>query len=585
MADSQIRHRYSFLNPLGREIRLVTLFPGPETADIECILTHVSLNEKPHYEALSYTWGEHHEKNGNILLEDHPFPITSNLELALRYLRSETDPRSLWIDALSINQVDDEEKSHLVRNMRSVYELAARVIIWLGEAEYNSDSAMDLVEKIGNTGVDQFEADEKNSKPWDALADLFRRRWWSRVWVIQEATISKVDPVVGCGHKWVPWHAFALTLKLIESQLHLGESGSRMILQAVKSQASAIKNLRQQLLQDSPAMRIEPLMRLAMTFEATDPRDQLYALGGLAAAEDRHLFSADYTKTTLEIYTEFALGLLSQNFNTIFINTASPHHQLPSWVSDWSWSTRCWPLWLQDTYHACGTTKPAWRFSTPPHTLSIPGLLIDHVHVTDELIPRGGEPTVPYRKGLPVIVDSIENLLQTAIAQQSPPNVTTLHPIASSDVLWRTLLANKTLTSIDNSGQKTPVPPAYGEMFQVYRGRADVPSSFKPDVDPERRKELFIQPFELCLQCSMEDQRFFITGGGRVGIGPRELRAGNLVVVFWGADMPVLLREGEEGEGQRLLGAGYVHGVMEGEAFNGMTEERLRECSEVFMLR
>lgn len=48
-------YRYAFLEPTTDEIRLITLLPSDETnARIECLLSHVSLNSKPDYEALSY---------------------------------------------------------------------------------------------------------------------------------------------------------------------------------------------------------------------------------------------------------------------------------------------------------------------------------------------------------------------------------------------------------------------------------------------------------------------------------------------------------------------------------------------------
>jgi len=38
----------------------------------------------------------------------------------------------MWIDAICINQGDDEEKSKQVTRMRDVYKLARRVVVWLG---------------------------------------------------------------------------------------------------------------------------------------------------------------------------------------------------------------------------------------------------------------------------------------------------------------------------------------------------------------------------------------------------------------------------------------------------------------------
>lgn len=99
-------HRYAFLDPTTDEIRLITLLPSNETsARIECLLFHVSLSSKPDYEALLYVWGDQKEDIGALGLDGKPFPVTPNLENALRHLRLAEKPRTPWMDALSINQI------------------------------------------------------------------------------------------------------------------------------------------------------------------------------------------------------------------------------------------------------------------------------------------------------------------------------------------------------------------------------------------------------------------------------------------------------------------------------------------------
>jgi hypothetical protein len=62
--------------------------------------------------------------------------VHSNLEAALRRLRAlpKTDHgMKFWIDALSINQEDIQERNTEVKRMRSLYERAWSVVVWLGE--------------------------------------------------------------------------------------------------------------------------------------------------------------------------------------------------------------------------------------------------------------------------------------------------------------------------------------------------------------------------------------------------------------------------------------------------------------------
>jgi hypothetical protein len=57
---------------------------------------------------------------------------------------------------------------------------------------------------------------------------------------------------------------------------------------------------------------------------------------------------------------------------------------------------------------------------------------------------------------------------------------------------------------------------------------------------------------------------------------PNEAKRGDLVCIFLGMDVPVLLRKAEDMDGAfRLVGTGYIHGIMAGEAIrDGIVETR-----------
>src|ERR1700748_432835 len=94
--NSMSSYHYKQLNSLRRETRLLLLHAG--TDELCGSLVHASLDEKPAFDALSYTWGrppfEHY-----ILIEGHKFDIGPNLNGALRQLRGVNTSRALWIDA------------------------------------------------------------------------------------------------------------------------------------------------------------------------------------------------------------------------------------------------------------------------------------------------------------------------------------------------------------------------------------------------------------------------------------------------------------------------------------------------------
>jgi hypothetical protein len=118
------------------EIRLLTLnWSNDEYSPIVGSLEHVSLIDPGPYFALSYCWGDA-SITRSITIGSHKIEVTPNLYAALRGVRKLTCLR-LWVDALCINQGDNEERSNQVRNMRQIYSRAKEVICWVGNVDYH----------------------------------------------------------------------------------------------------------------------------------------------------------------------------------------------------------------------------------------------------------------------------------------------------------------------------------------------------------------------------------------------------------------------------------------------------------------
>jgi hypothetical protein len=124
---------YTKLNSTKREIRLLKLHPESDPdCDIVCELSTVSLDTRPIYRALSYTWGDANDTN-LIILDGHRFAVTRNLKKALLRLRGLDTESPIWIDAICINQINVTERMQQVELMRCIYESTSEVIVWLGD--------------------------------------------------------------------------------------------------------------------------------------------------------------------------------------------------------------------------------------------------------------------------------------------------------------------------------------------------------------------------------------------------------------------------------------------------------------------
>ena len=229
---------YDFRNcPLTRpnHIRVLTINQGFASDPIECILTirPLTILEPPTptsqvtptgqvlpYEALSYHWG-----SGNATLKikiytqgfPGTFPVRSNLYAALNQLRLPDRPREIWIDAICIDQDDDDERSAQVSLMAHIYSEATSVCVWLGEASPDSNLALNFISRI--VKLDEFDslvADERTPQEWAALSSLMRRPWFSRRWVVQEIALA-TRAILYCGNAYVDWAEFADAVALFEA--------------------------------------------------------------------------------------------------------------------------------------------------------------------------------------------------------------------------------------------------------------------------------------------------------------------------------------------------------------------------------
>ncbi|CAN9134635.1 unnamed protein product [Alternaria alternata] len=114
------------------------------------------VNKQYAFEALSDTWGNDLETT-SIHIVDVDLGTTGyllsrpNLATALQYLRFADRERTLWIDAICIDQSNLEERGKQVKRMDQIYRFAKQVNVWLGpeSQEDNSARAMEILGYIG----------------------------------------------------------------------------------------------------------------------------------------------------------------------------------------------------------------------------------------------------------------------------------------------------------------------------------------------------------------------------------------------------------------------------------------------------
>ena len=130
-------HSYAGLsNP--RCIRILVLEPALSLdAELRGELAEAVLDSSPEYHALSYVWGVANPQAMTSIWISAPsgphgrLRITPNCCQALKHLRYSDRPRSLWVDAICIDQQSSSEKSSQVAMMETIYYTASKVVVWL----------------------------------------------------------------------------------------------------------------------------------------------------------------------------------------------------------------------------------------------------------------------------------------------------------------------------------------------------------------------------------------------------------------------------------------------------------------------
>jgi hypothetical protein len=271
------------------QIRTLMLQAGQDPDPIKCTLKVDSLKDKPLFRALSYTWGPPDETR-EISLDNVAVPVRENLWQALLHLRYPSTDRTLWVDAVCIDQNNDKERSVQVQQMYNVYATAEDVLVWLGR---------EPVEGLGFPTVD---TEFKEAPAWvsinpsedwsgftahvDNIMQLYNKEYWSRIWIIQEILFAR-RIIIHFGPSQISWHE--LTARWDNSR-----EDENMCIAAGTSLA-VMKNRNYD--------PINPVKQSLSTWlhhfnksQCYDPRDKVYAFLGLIAPSSRRLIKVNYEK-------------------------------------------------------------------------------------------------------------------------------------------------------------------------------------------------------------------------------------------------------------------------------------------------
>lgn len=332
----------------SNEIRLICIPAAAPEDPVHLTLEIYSLDDCPEYETVSYTWaGEDGDGRPSkpVFVGPHwdVLAQTRNCWAMLRFMRPWRGTRMLWVDAVCINQDDTAERNSQVANMGGIYSACSRVVVYLGP-----DVAVPLhgrhprrrrLHELETGAVTPRFGSE--APPCD-LAQLLKRRYFSRIWVIQELLLSP-KVVIRIGD--VDFSADPAMLTHFSTALPDWNWD--------KTRAPWVRHMAQS---GSGIKTFRDVMLLSTFSQATDPRDRLFGLlgimSGLSGLLDKDPDApelspediyADYSLSCQHVFIGlFAYCLLNMRRPQIFYHASCRRSRalgLPSWTPDWKSST------------------------------------------------------------------------------------------------------------------------------------------------------------------------------------------------------------------------------------------------------
>ncbi|KAL8927091.1 MAG: hypothetical protein Q9172_001513 [Xanthocarpia lactea] len=377
-------------NPLhgSRWIRLCTIHKT-ENDGVYFVLKRYLLESAPLYRALSYTWGAaeggfvpHDGDRIDWLVRGQNRSLPANLVMALTELSDRDLSGYYWIDAICIDQLNHRERNEQVMIMDKIFQRATAVDVWLGKAYPDTQEINRIIQDL----VNHQEQEQKwPSRPtwftgddlllpseWETLVQIFSRRWFHRLWTLQEFVLAK-EVNIFCGNVTID---FARLLKaahfLSEHQIPmtLSYSNEKRIIHPPILPMISLQRVVQghEILQldflgcfsnNTAAARIDYESLLVWVYWrslgkiSTDPRDYVFGIAGVANALANKMglqyepLKVDYSLTAPQAFENFIKRIMEGRFGIRAISMVrrttdfAIHHPnnirtegLPSWVPD-----------------------------------------------------------------------------------------------------------------------------------------------------------------------------------------------------------------------------------------------------------
>ncbi|KFY88006.1 hypothetical protein V500_06634 [Pseudogymnoascus sp. VKM F-4518 (FW-2643)] len=582
--------QYDRLSPdISRKpIRLLELLPSSTSAAIKCRLIYAFLTENPLYEALSYCWGDL-SNPVTIQCDTSTISVTQNLYSALVRLQKKQEIRTLWVDAICINQNDDLERSHQVRQMKDIYQTASQTLVWLGPGNEQTRKGFELVPYLLDAHLapnenqpfvygpllerrlthPKFGALQNRRDLYPAFRQLDRLPYFSRIWIIQELVVSKNNTQILCGSDVISQNMFIFAFGTF-NRLSLGERAVRRpwgsFLEIMQTSAKFSQKEFHSLLF---------LLESYREMKSTDPRDKVFGILGIADPKDVASLGIEvnYQQDTTTLYIHLAKAFIQRdkNFN-IFqcLGVASNRKELPTWVPDWAIENEIpLPFGYYRKPNFCeagGRMSISVTFGPNGKELVTDGMIIDTISSIGVVV--GPEGRGKIYQDWEAVAGKVHSEKYVSGGSMIDAFITTVlagYPQGTFAIVKRQFL------SVYKKA-KTEFPAAFSQSSGIIHKEALRQDLWGKDGDVSTTQDNEMEQLFKCMGWTV-GRRFCVTNQGYFALVPGQANQQDHIALLRGGRYPVVLRANKSA--WDIIGECYVHGIMHGELYQDVGSRKL----------
>ncbi|KAH7480438.1 hypothetical protein FOMA001_g8821 [Fusarium oxysporum f. sp. matthiolae] len=579
--------------PEDSTFRLLEILAGDGDV-VQCKLHVCSLQEnETAYEALSYTWGNP-DASGDRKIDimcngtSHTIVISGSLHIALRELRRNNTSRVIWADAICINQEDAKERGQQVALMGQIFSGAWQVVVWLGEesdrcmcgktiletslssvskafsgicsvvndwlaqaGQETLEATYSEISKDGQSTVHRANTDDGEDSR-SAMMQLFRRRWFSRIWVLQEAVLAR-HALVQVGLYLIPWEWVGLAAAIVVHKPELSPSGygrDMIPTGAMNSYLMYRLSISQKCF---PRLEFSfaQLLQVSRHFQSKEPKDKIYGLLGIETTDSvGKQIVPDYREVTTseKVFEDIARLMLESASPLTLLSGAGTFGDFdrsgPSWVPSWH-KRRPWtilPTKQSPGFQCASAARMELNPDDKAGELVLKGVIIDHISSMQEHRDYWG------------IFDqndkSRENLLGQPRWSKEAAYPVDDEAVHLADLAALLLSRSAHWIVRDLIALRDVIEPEGDDMTQSEYLNTIV------EGGNSRRYISAVEPVR-------DPYRLFKTASKDFGVGPVDMKIGDKLCVLFGAEVPFVLRP--NGDGYEVIGECYVYDLMHGE--------------------